>query len=74
MQPVADPVLEMLDALKERGVTRATFHPDGSLASVEYGPSASVSAGDIQHETPKEPKRARAVGGLVPRAGSDPQQ
>lgn len=59
----------MIDDLRERGVTRATFHPDGSLASVEYGHLAPT--GDTQHEDLKDqPKRAaRAVGGLKPRVG-----
>lgn len=50
--------------LRSLGVVRATFHPDGSLASVEFSPPVDTS----QSETPK-PERVvmRAVGGLVPR-------
>lgn len=61
---VAD--LAMLDALREKGVTRATFHADGSLASVEFAPE-TADAVDPQHETPAPAKRkTRSVGGLVP--------
>jgi hypothetical protein len=31
-----------IDALRKRGVTRATFHPDGRLASFELGPLPPV--------------------------------
>lgn len=63
------PDLQLLDSLRERGVSRATFHPDGSIASVEFGPIASDSD-EPQHEAPKgPPKRMSATGGLVPRVG-----
>lgn len=62
------PDLKLLDDLRERGVTRATFHADGELASVEFGPIASSD--EPQHEAPKgPPKRVSATGGLVPRVG-----
>jgi hypothetical protein len=58
-----------LDELKAKGVARATFHADGSLASVEFGPLTSDSD-DEQHDNPI-PKRRSVTGGLVPRVQSD---
>lgn len=62
-----------LDDLRAKGVTRAAFHPDGSLASVEFGPLATPAArtADTKHDEPKgPPKRMSATGGLV-RRGDD---
>mgnify|MGYP006871971659 FL=1 len=39
--------------LRAKGVARASFHPDGSLASVEFfGPEASMDAPQHEARTP----------------------
>lgn len=55
-----------LEELRAKGASKLTFHADGSLASIEFAPS-SASSDERQREKPKDPPRARAVGGLVPR-------
>lgn len=60
-----------LDALKERGVTKATFHPNGELASLEFA-ADPMTIPEKRSETPAEPtRRLSATGGLVPRGLSD---
>lgn len=60
-----------LEELRAKGATKVTFHADGSLASVDFSPStASASPDDRQHQASEPMKRARSVGGLVPRADS----
>jgi hypothetical protein len=64
-----------LEELRGKGVTRASFHPDGSLASVEFGPLASSPEDATQPEQPAAPmKRRSAVGGLVPRGDKPDSQ
>jgi hypothetical protein len=65
--------LDTIIALRQMGVTRATFHADGSIASVEFSPALEDASSDArQHDTPKAstapPKRVATTGGLVPRA------
>ena len=55
-----------LDELRAKGVTRASFNPDGSLASVEFGPVTSP-VDESKPEDPEQPRRKSAVGRLVPR-------
>lgn len=62
-------ILETIRALREMGATQVTLHPDGSVASVVFGPESSESEAP-QRETPA-PKRKSATGGLVPRDSSD---
>ncbi len=62
--------LKVLDELRGRGVARATFHPDGSLATVEFGTLTSDEDKDQRDQQPG-PKRRSVVGGLIPRVASD---
>lgn len=67
---------EMLDLLREKGVTKVTFNHDGSLASVEFGLEARSAE---QHEPPTaagedetaKPVTSRTSGRLVARAVLD---
>jgi hypothetical protein len=65
--PVVDEV-ERLTRLRAAGVTSATFHASGELASVSFEPSFSASAAPEEEQrdpsTPVKPKR-RSAGGLV---------
>jgi hypothetical protein len=40
-------ILALLDGLRERGVTRASFHPDGGLAQVEFAQVVLVPEGGL---------------------------
>jgi hypothetical protein len=62
---------KMLDLLIAKGVTHATFHEDGSLASVSFAPEHEALTGTPQHEpsTVAAP-RARTTPRLVPRVPS----
>lgn len=64
-----------IDALRRRGVTRATFHPDGRLASFELGPLPPIvkvatrgKAGTVTHlvreEQPRAPDRQEDLDAL----------
>ena len=61
--------LDMLSAMKDRGVTRATFHNNGQIASVDFGPLSADNS--TQHENPNPdaatPTRRTTGGRLVPR-------
>lgn len=62
--------IRALDELIKRRVTRATFHENGALASVDFVAQESES----QHEAPAAQTSrhpARSVGRLVPRAVGD---
>lgn len=67
-----DARLTLLRELKAEGATKVTLHPDGSIASVEFGPDAAQPHHDDQHENPVvvTPKR-RPTGQLVPRDESE---
>jgi hypothetical protein len=66
-------MLETIGLLRQMGVARATFHADGTVASVEFAPAAPLDAPDgDQRDPPKSPKRMSATGGLVPRAVDEP--
>ncbi len=56
----------MLDMLREKGVSRATFHVGGLIASVDFGPNHTST----QHENPNPeaatPARRTTGGRLVP--------
>ena len=64
-----------LEMLKEMGASKASFFPDGSIASVDFGPDTT------QHEIPNTSTsdapetltrhRSRSTGQLVPRARTD---
>lgn len=65
-----------LEMLKEMGACKASFFPDGSIASVDFGPDTN------QHEIPNTSRdddtpatltrhRSRSTGQLVPRARTD---
>lgn len=60
-------LLKLVRELKAEGATRIALHPDGSIASVEFGPASP--AYEDQHD-PSDvevtPKR-RPTGQLVPR-------
>lgn len=66
--PVID--LETITALREKGVTRATFHDNGQIASVDFGHATTST----QHENPNPeaatPARRTTGGRLVPREPS----
>jgi hypothetical protein len=67
--PVVDEV-ERLTRLRAAGVTSATFHTSGVLASVSFEPSFSASAApEEEQRDPSTPakREKRSVGGLVPR-------
>lgn len=52
--PVIDAILTLLVA---RGVTKASFHPDGSLATVEFSPLAGIEEPESESpesDTPEE--------------------
>ncbi len=73
---MADPIdVTLLQQLRSEGATKVAFHPNGALASVEFGPA--VSDDGPQHEAPDAPKgETRAVspvGRLVPRVQRDSQ-
>lgn len=57
--------LDVIDALRSKGVTRATFHDNGQIASVEFE-EAAPDATEPQNEAPAPVKRS-ARPGLVPR-------
>lgn len=63
-------LLKLVRELKAEGATRIAFHPDGSLASAEFGPAYEQ---EDQHDDSKPvvvtPPR-RPTGQLVPRVGS----
>lgn len=63
--------VERLARLRAAGVTSATFHPTGELASVEFAPEFAPASADHTEEEQRDPstptKRKRAVGGLIPR-------
>ena len=68
---MADPRIALLRELKGEGATRVAFHPDGSLASVEYGDTATAlpRSHEDQHDDSSvevTPPR-RPTGMLVPR-------
>ncbi len=68
-----DSLIVRLRELKAEGATKIAFHPNGSVASVEFGPS--VDSSEYQHDDP-DPDAApirRVTGGLVPRASRDSQ-
>jgi hypothetical protein len=56
--------------LKAEGATRIAFHPDGSLAEVEFGPSVQYETQAEDH-TPAEAPYRSPLGRLVPRASRD---
>lgn len=56
----------MLEKLRESGAVKVSFHPDGTLASVEFGPPSVHE--ETQHAEPKPARRVSATGGLVQRA------
>lgn len=61
--PVVD--LDIIDALREKGVMRATFHDNGQIASVDFAPDDST-----QHDnsSPDVTQPRRTTGGRrVPR-------
>jgi hypothetical protein len=68
--PAVDEV-ERLTRLRAAGVTSATFHTSGVLASVSFEPSftsASAAPEEEQHDPSTPVKRERrSTGGLVPR-------
>lgn len=56
-----------LDALIAKGVTRATFHENGTLASIDVMPaSPQHDDSESESEQPVKPVRS-ATGRLVPR-------
>jgi hypothetical protein len=60
-----------LDALIAKGVTRAAFHENGTLASIEVGPpNTQHDAPKTQGDKPVTPPRS-ATSRLVPRVSSD---
>jgi len=62
-------MLTRLRELRAEGVVKATFHPDGSVASVEFGPEEPEGA---QNEVPKpSPRVLSTTGRLVPRVVAD---
>ena len=66
---------DSLDLLRVKGVTKATFHANGKLASVEFGPEAP-SATQHEDSTAQDDEvtavpLSRTSGRLVPRAVPD---
>lgn len=56
-----------LDALLAKGITRATFHENGTLASIDLAPvSPQHDDSESESEQPVKPVRS-ATGRLVPR-------
>lgn len=65
-----DEIQRTLALLHGEHVAEASFHPDGSLASVVFAPDTSVD--DVPHETPAPVRpRMRSAGGVVPRVVRD---
>lgn len=66
-----------LDLLREKGVVKASFNHDGTLASVEFGLGAlsadqhEAPTADGEDEVPAEPIASRTSGRLVPRVSLD---
>ncbi len=60
---------DLLERLRERGATKVSFHPDGSIATIEYAAAAMPHIHDTQHEntTPVVTPPRRPTGQLVPR-------
>lgn len=71
---MADPIdVETLEALRSKGATKVAFHPNGALASVEFGPVASDGEPQNEASDAPEPRVSGPVGRLVPRVASDRQ-
>ncbi len=67
---------ETLDLLREKGVVKASFNHDGTLASVEFGPEARSADQHEAQTAPDEdvtatPFTSRTSGRLVARAVLD---
>ncbi len=64
---------DKLDDLRKKGVTHASFFPDGQLASVTFGPVPG--APDERHEPPtddqRQSPRPKPTAGLIPRVQRD---
>jgi hypothetical protein len=55
--------------LRVEGATKVTFHANGAVASIEFGPAVTPHE-ETQHEEPVDPRDThprRPTGGLVPR-------
>lgn len=60
-----------LDMLRSKGVTRATFHTDGSLASVDFGHTDDARSSDFSTTPATDVKRSLRRVGIVPREPPD---
>jgi hypothetical protein len=64
--------VETIQRLKAEGATRIAFHPDGSLSSIEFGPTMpATEEGQNEHRDPAATYPRRPTGGLVTRGDSD---
>jgi hypothetical protein len=65
-------VVDVILRLKAEGATRIALHPDGSVASVDFG--EAMPATQENQDEPRDPRSThprRPTGGLVTRAADD---